>query len=478
MELRERAIRALTSTLGEDRVVVDSAALARYRGIAWGVPRSRVPLARPPATAMVAVRPRTTADVVAVVRVAQELGTPIVPHGSGTGVHAGAAPVRDSILLDLGAMNRIVDIRRDDRMARVEPGVLLGAMDQATRAHDLMVGHDPWSQSLASVAGAVSTNGVGYLAGKYGGMGEQVLGLEVVLATGDVLRTSRVPKQSTGPGLRNLFIGAEGVLGIITEVDLRLFGVPERRAITGYRFPRFEAGLAAIIEFGQLHLQPAMIDYEEDDPPQGALRPGELIDIPAPLFLAFDGFAEQVEAELNRADAICVRHGGVVIPDEAQHFWDNRHESADRWVKQMAEDPASVMSPDRGRRRSSVYLNVSLPPTMIPVYRERASRELAPARMALCGAAVWGMPELFSIRFEHAQPSDPGTREALEYAADYGMRLAQELGGSMEYCHGVGLTLAHLMASELGEGFAVLRRIKQALDPQGLLNPGKLALNT
>jgi FAD/FMN-containing dehydrogenase len=87
------------------------------------------------------------------------------------------------------------------------------------------------------------------------------------------------------------------------------------------------------------------------------------------------------------------------------------------------------------------------------------------------------MPEMFSIRFQHLEPEDPRAREELDRAADYGLRLAQELGGSMEYCHGVGLTLAHLMDSELGAGFAALQRIKHALDPQGLLNPGKLALN-
>jgi len=111
------------------------------------------------------------------------------------------------------------------------------------------------------------------------------------------------------------------------------------------------------------------------------------------------------------------------------------------------------------------------------VYRDRACRELAPRRMALRSAAIWGMPELFSIRFEHAAPDAPNARVDLEEAADYGMRLAQELGGSMEYCHGVGLTLAHLMEAELGAGFTTLRQIKDAMDPQGILNPGKLALN-
>jgi FAD/FMN-containing dehydrogenase len=478
MDSGERAIRALITALGPEKVVVDPEHLLRYRGIAWGVARSRLPLARPPAPPFVAVRPSSTADVVAVVQVAGECGTPIVPHGAGTGVHAGAAPVADSILLDLGAMNRILEIRREDRLARVEPGVVLGDLDHAAQALDLMVGHDPWSQAIATVGGAVSTNGVGYLAGKYGGMGDQVLGLEVVLATGEVMRTSVVPKQSTGPGLRNLFIGAEGVLGIITEVDLRLFGIPERRALAGYRFPRFEAGLAAVVEMEHLHLRPAMIDYEEDDPAEGVLRPGVLADLPSSMFFAFEGFAEAVAAEVARADVICRRLDGMPLPEsETQDFWDRRHESADRWLKQMAEDPAVLASPNRGQRRSSVYLNVSLSPSAIAVYRERACRDLASSRLALRSAGLWGMPELFSIRFEHLEPDDPRARGELDQAADYGMRLAQELGGSMEYCHGVGLTLAHLMDAELGAGFAALGRIKQALDPQGLLNPGKLALN-
>jgi FAD/FMN-containing dehydrogenase len=478
MENCQRAVRALTTALGSEKVVVDPERLARYRGIAWGVARSKIPLARPPAPPLVAVLPSNTVDVVTVVEIAREFGTPIVPHGAGTGVHAGAAPVTDSILLDLGAMNRILEIRREDRMARVEPGVVLADLDREARELDLMVGHDPWSQAIATVGGAVSTNGVGYLAGKYGGMGDQVLGLEVVLATGEILRTSIVPKQSTGPGLRNLFIGAEGVLGIITEVDVRLFGVPERRALAGYRFPRFEAGLAAVLEMGQIHLRPSMIDYEEDDPPTGVLQPGVLADLPSSMFFAFEGFAEAVAAELARADAICRGLEGMPLPDvETQEFWDQRHESADRWLRQMEEDPAELARPDRGQRQSSVYLNVSLPPSAIGAYRERASRELAESRLALRSAGLWGVPEMFSIRFQHLEPEDPRARKELEMAADYGLRLAQELGGSMEYCHGVGLTLAHLMESELGSGFAALGQIKQALDPQGLLNPGKLALN-
>ncbi|MPZ15224.1 MAG: FAD-binding protein [Chloroflexi bacterium] len=468
---------ALKAVLPPELVISDRDRLTRYRGVAWGIATSKLSLVRPPAPPLAVVRPQTTDHVVAVLRVARETATPVVPHGAGTGVHAGAAPVEGSILLDLGAMRRIISISREDRLARVEPGVLLGDLDREAQAAGLMVGHDPWSQPIASVGGAVSTNGVGYLAGKYGAMGNQVLGLEVVLASGQVLRMSAVPKSSTGPALRDLFIGAEGVLGIITEVAMRLFPVPERRALAGYRFPRFEAGLDAILEMESIQLRPSMIDYEEDDASTGQLRLGLLVDLTSEMYLAFEGFREEVEAQVHRADEICRRHAGEAMDcAEVDEFWETRHESAERYVRQLELDPEGLARLDRTRRWTSTYLNVGLRPQAIQAFRQRAARELAPYRLAVKSSGVWGMPELFSARFEHQAPDDPQAPADLDAGTDLGLRIVQDLGGSMEYCHGVGLSLAHLMESELGPGLEVLRRVKRALDPDGLLNPGKLAL--
>ncbi len=470
-------IRALVAALGHDKVVVDPNRLGRYRGVAWGEAAARLPLHRPPAPAQVAVLPTSMDDVVAVVGIARESDTPIVPHGAGTGVHAGAAPLEGCILLDLGAMRRIITIRPQDRAATVEPGVLLGDLDHEAERYGCMVGHDPWSQPIASVGGAVSTNGVGYLAGKYGSMGDQVLGLEVVLGTGEVLRTRAVPKSSTGPSLRHLFIGAEGVLGVITRVDVRLFPIPELRALAGYRFPRFEAGLEAVVEMNAIQLRPSMIDYEEDEPKSGELRLGDLVDLPSLMYLGFEGFAEEVAAQVGRARAICLRCGGEPLADtDAQQFWDTRHESAERYRRQRELDPLGIERQARVRQWTSTYVNIGLPVSAIQPFRRRAAEELAPYRLTLKDSGLWGMPELFSVRFEHLSPRDRRAAEELELGTDLGLRIALDLGGSMEYCHGVGLTLAHLMATELGVGLDVLREIKRALDPQGLLNPGKLGL--
>lgn len=469
----ERLADALKAELGTEKVVVDPRQLARYRGNAWGPPVSKLELRQPLGPPSLAVLPASTDDVVTTVRLATQAGAVIVPHGAGTGVHAGAAPLAGALLLDLGAMREILAVSAEDRTARVQPGVLLGDLDAAAQQIGLMVGHDPWSQPIASVGGAVSTNGVGYLAGKYGSMGEQVLGLEVVLATGEVLRLPAIPKSSTGPVLRYLFIGGEGVFGIITEVAVRLFPRPERRALAGYRFPRFEAGLDAVKDMLAIQLRPSMIDYEEDDPARGPL--GVLRDRPSLMYLAFEGFREEVEAQLRRSDAVCGQRAGEPLPDqEIQAFWDERHAPAERYLRERADAPGGFVRSQR--RWTSAYLNIGLPVSAIQEFRQRAAAALVPYRLVVKDAGLWGMPELFSVRFEHQAPDDPRAADEVDAGADVGLRLAQELGGSMEYCHGVGLRLAHLMGGELGPGLEVLRRLKRALDPQGLLNPGKLGL--
>lgn len=472
---RNDVVRALGSALDPGRVIADASRLAEYRGIAWGEAVSKAPLPVALGPAAAAVRPQTVDDVVAVVGVAKELGVPIVPYGAGTGVHGGAAPLDGSIVLDMGAMDRIISVSRDDRLARVQAGVVLGDLDRVVSQQGLLVGHDPWSQPIATVGGATSTNGVGYLAGKYGSMGDQVVGIEAVLASGQVLRTRPVPKSSTGPSLRHLFIGGEGLFGIITELDLRVFPIPERRALAGYRFGRFEDGMEAVMEFQAVQLRPSMIDYEEDEPSPGALVVGQLVDLPSLMFLAFEGFSEEVAAHETRADWICRRCRGEPLPPAAaQEFWDTRHASAEQYLRRKALDPQGLTRVQR--RWSSTYINVGLPASAIQEYRVRAARELAPLRLAVKASGVWGIPELFSVKFEHQQPDDENAPQELDAGCELGLRIAQELGGSMEYCHGVGVRLAHLMVAEWAEGFDALRALKRAWDPSGLLNPGKLGL--
>ena len=189
-------------------------------------------------------RPADTAEVAALVSLASEHGIPVVPYGGGTGVMGAVVPVRGGIALDLRRMDRIVEVSREDRTARVQPGVYLADLDAAARDYGMMLGHDPWSVPIATVGGAISTDSVGYRASRYGSMGQQVRALEVVLGSGEVVRTRPIQRQSSGPMLKGLFAGAEGTMGVITEATIDLRALPEgpRVRVGGVRYVR--AGLS------------------------------------------------------------------------------------------------------------------------------------------------------------------------------------------------------------------------------------------
>jgi alkyldihydroxyacetonephosphate synthase len=262
----EDIIVALTALLGPAQVISDAQHLELYKldGLrpSRGY-RDRPRLGQKPACV---VRPSSTADVQALVQWANGHHVALVPYGGGTGLMGGAMADSASVLIDCRAMGRIVALRRDDQQAVVQAGIVLGRLEEALQAEGLTLGHDPWTLGIATVGGAISTNGLGYRGGQYGSMGDQVLGLEVVLPDGRPLRTRAVPKSSTGPNLTQLFIGAEGVFGFITEATLQVFPAPEARALLGFEFATFAQGFAAVADMAAVGLRPMWLELSEDFP--------------------------------------------------------------------------------------------------------------------------------------------------------------------------------------------------------------------
>ena len=240
--LDSETLESLARILGRENVSVEDADLDRYSVDAltlYRAMRAAPSLERP---ADVVVKPRSVQQVSEVVKLASAHRLPVVPYGGGTGVMGAALPVRGGIVMDLKGLNQILNISPRDLTATVEAGVVLEDLVRALEPHGLMPGHDPWSVPIATVGGAISTNGVGYRAASYGPMGEQVLGLEVVLPSGEVLTTRSVPKYSSGPNLNHLFIGTEGVFGIIAKATLRVFRQPEERSFATVGFDSFDKG--------------------------------------------------------------------------------------------------------------------------------------------------------------------------------------------------------------------------------------------
>ena len=342
--------------------------------------------------------------------------------------------------------------------------MVLEDLEIALAPHGLMPGHDPYSVPIATVAGTISTNGVGYRAGAHGPMGDQVVALEAVLPDGRIMSTRAVPYQSSGPSLKHLFIGSEGVFGVITKATIRVFRLPEAQVFRGVAFDTFEQGFNAAAELFALGVRPTLIDLTEEA--EGIM-----------FHLLFEGFKEGVQANEKRAMAVCAQFGGRSLgPEPTTAYWEDRRGSAENYKVSALGKPRSVRWSRWRGRRGFDYLHLGLPISKVLEYRKRSDEIMSQGGMRAIEYAIWSRPELFSMLIVPKSGTAADSREQLGRTVEQVLQLAQDMGGVMEYCHGVGVKLNHLLAREMGVGQDVVRAMKQALDPNNIMNPGKLGL--
>jgi FAD/FMN-containing dehydrogenase len=362
-----------------------------------------------------------------------------------------------------------LEVLAEDRLVWAGAGCILEQVDDVLRQHGLCLGHDPWTFQVATVGGTLSTNSLGYRGGRYGGMGDQAIALEVALADGTLMRTRAVRRYSTGPSLWRLFIGAEGTLGVITAAALQAHPIPERQVLRAYEFPSFEDGFEAVMGIAALNLRPSLMEFGEEHATQWPELSGRNEEPPL-LYLGFEGLEEEVELSLGRAKRLIKQNrGSRAGKKKAREFWEHRHDVASRFKRGM-ERPTRIGSTGVARD----FIHVALPPSQVLRFREACHTVCERVDVGLMDCGLWTQPDFFSASF--MLPDSAGGQLRLNQVTDELLTLVQDLGGSMEYVHGAGVRLAHLMQREHGSGLEVLQRIKAALDPDGILNPGKLAL--
>jgi FAD/FMN-containing dehydrogenase len=426
--------------------------------------RGRPEFARRRVRPLALVEPATTDDVAAVVRWAGAAGVGVVARGGGSGLMGGAAVIARAVVVDLRRMTNVA-VDPDGCLVRAGAGAPLATVDAALAPHGLALGHDPWTVAVATVGGALSTNGLGYLGARAGSFGAQLRALEVVLADGRVVRTRPSPARSTGLDLGRLFVGTEGTLGIITEATLVALPRPEERLVAAYRLRSFADGVTSAVALRRRGVRVTCLELSADGLPP----------VPASLLLVFDGLAGEATLHAARADRVVRDAGGEPLPRAtAEREWEERHAIAQRWAARprfRSDEWRPDAVPDAVHGQFD-YAHVGVPLAGLPAVRDAGHTRVRRHGLALVEEGLWHWPELYSIVVAGPPESAAGIRDTIDAVC----RAAEDAGGTMEYCHGVGWQLAHLMEREHGPaGVDVMRRVKAALDPSGTLNPGKEA---
>jgi glycolate oxidase len=410
--------------------------------------------------------PTTTGEVVELVRLAAAHGVPIVPRGAGTGLSGGAAGIEGGLTIVFTAMDRILEIDRENLVAVVQPGIVNATFKAAVAAEGLFYPPDPASYEMCTIGGNLGTNAGGLCCVKYGVTRESVLGLEVVLADGRVIRTGgKNVKDVAGYALTHLFVGSQGTLGMVTEATVRLRPAPPPRSTLLAFFPSLEKAGEAVSGIARAGLTPVTLELMDrftiaavDDWQQlGLDREAE-----AMLMVESDLPGSAAAEELEAAEGVCRAAGAHLVvrardPQEADWLRQGR-----RMALKALERLGIAHMEDVGVPRARI-------PQMIRAIQEVAQRH--GIRIGTFGHAGDG-----NLHPTFVFDRDDPAAEALTRAAQDDLyRAALALGGTVTGEHGIGSARRAYLPLQRGEdAVAVMRAIKAALDPQGILNPGKV----
>jgi len=417
-----------------------------------------------PARPTAVVRPTSTEEVAAVLRLANEDGVPVTPMAGRSGVCGASVPVFGGIALDLTDFGGIVAVDDESLLLDVKPGTWGDTLeDDLRRDHGVTLGHWPQSIALSTVGGWVACRSAGQYSTRYGKIEDMVIGLEVVLADGSVIRTGgTAPRSAVGPDLTQLFVGSEGTLGVVTEARLRVHPVPSSERRSAWSFASFEGGLEACRRILRRGATPAVLrlyDHRESK------RSFDLEGRHA-LIVLDEGDAGLVDAVMRIVEDECLATAGA-----------ERHEDAlvERWLDHRNEVSglADAINRDVVVDTCEVAARWSVLPSL---YRDAvAAIKDVPGSWVASAHQSHAYTDGACLYFTFAGQRD----DAEQYYADAWeavTRVTLAHGGALSHHHGVGLHRGRFMDEALGSAFPALVALKERLDPKGILNPGKLGL--
>ena len=461
----DRHRHALVARCGPDAVRWDEQSLAAHSHDTWCLSVLQALRGTLNSRPLCVVSPAATEHVSAVLRYANQHRLAVVPYGAGSGVCGGVLPAADAIVVDVRRMDRILELNDVALTVRVQAGMMGNAFEAALNEAGYSMGHFPQSIDVSTVGGWVATRAAGQYSTRYGCIEDILLGLEVVLPDGEVLRTRVGPRSATGPDLRQLFLGSEGTLGVVTELTVRMFPKPESSVGQAFSFTSMHDGLEAIRSIMRAGWKPPVVRLY-DGAETARLFPSVSRGDNCLLILLSEGPATLVAAESAACAASSTAQGGTAVGTEP----------VQRWLAERNQVPRFEVFLERGLVLDTIEVATTWD-HIHDLYREVvAALQAVPGTIVASGHSSHSYAQGTNIYFTFvARPADTADAEATYLGCwQQAMEATLRCHGTISHHHGIGRLRVPWMARELGAGVGVLRGIKRALDPNGIMNPGVL----
>lgn len=412
------------------------------------------------------VAPRSTDEVACVLQWAHRHGVEVTPWGAGSSVTGAPLPLCGGICVDLAPMNRIIAVDPVNLLVTVQAGAVGAQVERHLNQRGYTLGHSPQSLGVSTAGGWVATRATGQFSSRYGGIEQLLLGLTVVLPNGEVVATPRAVRAPLGPDLKQLFVGAEGTLGIVTEVTLRIFPRAAAQLLEAVAFDAVEPGLRVMRRVMQCGLAPFVVRFYDREEARHVLHdrgfPGCV------MFLGFEGLSRVAEAEYAEALEICTAAGGRRLGADPVSAWMARRFDFST-VENLLAQPSGVAE------------TIEVANFWDRIHATWSEMKAALSRHAVevLGHFSHVYPQGTSLYLillgARAEPRDAAAAEAaLRAIWNTANEVALRTGASPAHHHGVGLARLPVIRRDLGSGMVLLERVKAALDPMGIMCPGKL----
>ncbi len=413
----------------------------------------------------VVVSPKTAEDISRLLVWANENSVPVTPWGAGSSVTGAPLPTQGGISLDMSAMHRVIVLDETNLMVKVEAGKMGHELEHLLNERGYTLNHSPQSLDRSTVGGWISTRATGQFSSRWGGIEDLVVSFTVVLPTGEIVELPFVPRAATGPDIRHLFIGAEGTLGVVTDVTLRIFPQAPYRRLEALRFPSVEAGVEVMRQVMSAGLRPFLVRFYDPEEARHAMQDKSFNT--CVMFLGVEGVEVVAQAEYTTVMEICTDHGGELLGPAPVEAWMKRRFDFST-VENLLASPGGY---------AETIEVAHFWDRILPLYSamKDALAPLADEVLGHFSHVYTHGTSLYLILLGNAE-DDKQAQARIEQFWDVSMRICLEHDAALSHHHGVGLARQPYIRDTLKDNMLLLERLKQGMDPNGILNPGKLGL--